>query len=168
MQVSLPSATTQTEMRFVNPCNPEEKADLDHSELQEDRHSPGGRRSRALPPLASLKSFHQIPNPLSTRRHCCGPRQGWDRAGAALRKQKDATAERGERRRRGTRSLFTARAESALRVPTAHIEQGGLRAAERDGYVGRFAATNCFEVGFHMFKHSERWKNYTHSPISPW
>lgn len=47
----------------------------------------------------------------------------------------------------------------ALRAP---------RRAGREGDVAGFAATNCFKVGFHMFKHSERWKNYTHSPISPW
>lgn len=62
------------------------------------------------------------------------PGVGRGRGSAPRRKQKDATADRGERRRRGTRSLFTARAESALRAPNAHIEQGGLSA---EGWIRR-------------------------------
>lgn len=64
MQVSLPAATTQTKMWFVNPCNPEEKSHLEHSEPREGQHSPAGRHSQALPPLASFRrGFPRPQNP---------------------------------------------------------------------------------------------------------
>lgn len=124
---------------------------------------PGSRRAPLTPVSgrAVLRGWEHSPRPPKPLLLLPPvPREGQDRGSSGTQ---DATAQRGKAQRR------LGNAQRELRACAAHAEHGGTRrAGERDGHGGRFAATNCSKVGFHMFKHSERWKNYTHSPISPW
>lgn len=111
MQVSLPSATTQTKMCSVNPCNPEEKGDLEHSELQEGQHSPGGRHSQALPPLASFgRGFPRSQTPSPHRDLAVVHARGGTGQGQhpATKAKGCYSLERRRSHRLGTDPLFTA------------------------------------------------------------
>lgn len=88
-------ATTQTKMWFVNPRNPEEKDNLEHSELQQGQHSPRGRHFRALPPLASFRRGFPRSQTPSPHAEIAATGVGRDRGSAQLRKQRIDTAWRG-------------------------------------------------------------------------